>query len=320
MPRSLFGVLLIAFFLVSCSSPPSVSEAPTKSRFVKVADSSQGKVDFGGAKYVGSKVCANCHKTAVERYQRTLMGRTMNAPARPGLQRVDCESCHGPASAHVAAGGGRGKGIPVTFRNAAEPAEAQNAVCLNCHSKGEQRYWYTSAHNSRDVACVSCHTIMKKVSDRFQLAKINQNETCAQCHLVRRAQSFRNSHMDARGQGDTQCSNCHNPHGSSGEKLLRANSVNDLCYKCHPEKRGPFLWEHAPVRDSCTNCHEPHGTLNDNLLKIRRPRLCNSCHVEGRHPGTPQLAQSRYTFNASCLNCHSQIHGSNHPSGNFFLR
>lgn len=318
MPKTRIWLLLFVFLLGSWILRPPAPEAFNNP--AKTIEVAQSQSPSSGAGYSGSKVCANCHAKAVEKYSKTLMGKTMNAPNRPGLQRVDCESCHGPSSAHVAAGGGRGKGIPVTFRNDAEPVEAQNAKCLTCHNKGEQRYWGSSAHNTRDVSCVSCHKVMEKVSDRYSLAKVNQNETCAQCHLVRKAQSFRNSHMDARGDGSVQCSNCHNPHGTSGEKLLRANSTNDLCYNCHPEKRGPFVWEHAPVRDSCTNCHEPHGTLNDNLLKMRRPRLCNSCHVEGRHPGTPQRAFSRYTFNASCLNCHSRIHGSNHPSGNFFLR
>ena len=41
---------------------------------------------------------------------------------------------------------------------------------------------------------------------------------------------------------------------------LKAASVNEQCYTCHTEKRGPFLWEHAPVRESCLNCHTPHGS------------------------------------------------------------
>ena len=283
------------------------------------APTSQATAPPANAQYVGDKVCVGCHKDAVEKYAKTLMGKTMTAPARPNVQRVDCEACHGPASAHVAAGGGKGKGIVVSFRSGMEPARAQNEPCLKCHESDERRYWKSSAHDTRDVACVNCHKIMEKASDRFALAKANQNDTCAQCHLVRKAQSFRNSHMSTR-EGDTQCSSCHAPHGSPTEKLLKGNSVNETCYMCHPEKRGPFLWEHDPVRESCTNCHEPHGTLNDNLLKIRRPRLCQSCHVEGRHPSTAGQPGTYVTVGAGCPNCHNRFHGSNHPSGNFFLR
>ena len=318
----IFGfVALLAAAGCSSGQKPSAAKNPPASAAsgTSVAQAQASAKPAAAAQYVGDKVCVGCHKNAVEKYYKTLMGKTMTGPARPSVQRVDCESCHGPASAHVAAGGGKGKGILVSFRSGAESAKLQNEPCLKCHESDERRYWKSSAHESRDVSCVGCHKLMENVSDRFALAKKDQNETCAQCHLVRKAQSFRNAHMAAR-EGSTQCSNCHAPHGSPTEKLLKGNSVNENCYNCHPEKRGPFLWEHAPVRESCTNCHEPHGTLNDNLLKMRRPRLCNSCHVEGRHPSSAGLANTIYTFGASCQNCHSKVHGSNHPSGNFFLR
>ena len=110
------------------------------------------------------------------------------------------------------------------------------------------------------------------------------------------------------------CVTCHNPHGSVTEKLLKANSVNENCYSCHAEKRGPFLWEHPPVTESCSNCHEPHGTNHEKLLKVAKPRLCQQCHVETRHPTRAQDPRTRFFFNRSCTNCHSQVHGSNHPS------
>jgi DmsE family decaheme c-type cytochrome len=116
-------------------------------------------------------------------------------------------------------------------------------------------------------------------------------------------------------EGKMTCTDCHNPHGTFTPKLLVGNSVNDTCYRCHAEKRGPFLWEHAPVRENCLNCHEPHGSNHDKLLKIARPRLCQRCHIERFHPTTPQTPTSRFVFNRSCQNCHSQIHGSNHPAG-----
>ena len=88
------------------------------------------------------------------------------------------------------------------------------------------------------------------------------------------------------------CSSCHNPHGSATDNLLREPSVNETCYKCHADKRGPFLWEHEPVRDSCLNCHEPHGTINEYLLKIQRPMLCRQCHAGVGH-GQPWQSAGR---------------------------
>jgi len=120
------------------------------------------------------------------------------------------------------------------------------------------------------------------------------------------------------------CSDCHNPHGSTGPKQLVKGTVNETCYTCHTEKRGPFLWEHQPVREDCTICHEPHGSVHSSLLKVRGPWLCQQCHMVQFHPSTaysgtglpttkPSGAQQMLAKN--CLNCHSQVHGSNHPSG-----
>jgi DmsE family decaheme c-type cytochrome len=95
-------------------------------------------------------------------------------------------------------------------------------------------------------------------------------------------------------EGKIVCSNCHNPHGSATEALLREYSINDNCYKCHAEKRGPFLFEHAPVRENCLSY--PHGTTNEYLLKVSRPRLCAECHGFNhgsltKGPFSKQLAQ-----------------------------
>lgn len=124
-----------------------------------------------------------------------------------------------------------------------------------------------------------------------------------------------------------RCSDCHNPHGSTGPSLLARSNVNETCYRCHAEKRGPFLWEHAPVREDCSNCHEPHGSNHPSLLKNRGPYLCQQCHLAAFHPSTaytangllgPSPADQLLTRN--CLNCHTEVHGSNHPSGPRFTR
>jgi DmsE family decaheme c-type cytochrome len=194
--------------------------------------------------------------------------------------------------------------------------EDNNAICLGCHEKGARTLWSGSTHEVRNVACTNCHVVMRNITPKFQLAKLTEMDTCFQCHKDKRAQIWRSSHMPVREKGGMTCSSCHNPHGSYGESLLKQATINDGCYQCHAEKRGPFLYEHAPVRENCLNCHEAHGSNNDFLLKISRPRLCQSCHanVTG-HPGNPRNPASLYAFNRECQNCHSQHHGSNTPGG-----
>ena len=228
--------------------------------------------------------------------------------------KFDCENCHGPGSAHVKAGGGRGVGGIISFRpnDMSRTAAENNGICLACHERGDRTYWNGSTHETRGLMCTNCHTVMKTVSRKFQLKVASEVDTCFQCHKDRRAQMFRSSHMPLR-EGKLVCSDCHNPHGSQTEAMLRKNSINDTCYTCHAEKRGPFLFEHAPVRENCDNCHDPHGSINEYMLKISRVRLCTECHAFGH--GTTSGPLTVQTISRSCNNCHTEVHGTNSPSG-----
>jgi DmsE family decaheme c-type cytochrome len=272
------------------------------------------------ATLVDNKVCLTCHAAQAAEFNKTLMGRI-------GLQKkgmFDCQNCHGPGSEHVKAGGGRGVGGIMGF-GPTDPrtAEEKNAVCLGCHEKGNRTAWKGSTHDERGLACTNCHTVMKNVSVKHNLKTTAEMETCFQCHKLQRAQIQYSSHMPLR-EGKITCSDCHNPHGSvyGTEAMLNAPSINENCYKCHAEKRGPMLWEHAPVRENCLNCHQPHGSNHEYLLKVQRPRLCAECHAfaHGGQGSMGAAASTAYTVGHSCNNCHTQIHGSNHPSGAFFQR
>jgi len=310
----LFAPGIVLGFLLACAAPGWSGEAPEP-----------GKEPT----YVGSEVCKACHAPAFEKFSQTMMGKIFLFNARTLREKQACESCHGPGSNHVAAGGGKGVGGMITFRKEAEPANVQNGACLQCHERGIQTYWQASPHASRGLTCTTCHSVMEKTTDRHQLAKVDdktpffnkraETEVCGQCHLQRKAQLMRSSHMPLR-EGKMSCSDCHNPHGGPNPSQLKQPSVNENCYTCHTERRGPFLWEHPPVLENCTNCHEPHGSVNDRLLKVTDPRLCTQCHMHTAHPATPRARTSVFFFNRSCTNCHSQVHGSNHPSGKFYTR
>jgi DmsE family decaheme c-type cytochrome len=275
--------------------------------------------------YAGSQVCQGCHEELDRDFAKTKMGRLFLKQPRNSTEALACEGCHGPGKAHVDAGGGKGVGGMITFaKNDKTPVEKRNAICLNCHAKGARLFWHGSAHESRDVACTNCHTLMTNVSSKSQLAKATEIETCGTCHLQKRAQTMRSSHMPLR-EGKMTCTSCHNPHGTVTQTLLKEQGVNETCYRCHTEKRGPFLWIHAPVQESCVNCHEPHGSNWERMLKVAKPRLCQQCHSPGSgHPsnmyGRGDTASLKFVMGRQCVNCHALIHGSNHPSGAVFER
>lgn len=192
-------------------------------------------------------------------------------------------------------------------------SRAQSVVCLQCHEGGKRLGWKAGAHHTNDVSCASCHYVMGQKSERGLLIKATVSETCFQCHTDVRAEGNKMSHHPVR-EGRMDCATCHNAHGST-PGLLTKNTLNETCYSCHAEKRGPFVWEHAPARESCANCHTPHGSNQRNLLTSKDPFLCLSCHSYGGHINLPRYNRVSNPYGSGCSNCHVSMHGSNHPSG-----
>lgn len=266
------------------------------------------------AEYAGLEQCRGCHEAAALSYGASLHGQKGFA-----LQsNLACEACHGPGSEHVAGGGDATK----IFSFARGPKAPGNAACLQCHEQGAVMLFAGSLHDARGVSCTDCHRIHYPGQGAQLLKAKDEVSLCLKCHHRARSALMKSSHHPLR-EGKMTCSDCHNPHGSVAENLVAADSLNDKCYECHREKRGPFLWDHVPVREECTHCHDPHGSNHPRLLAARVPYLCQRCHSEPRHPGTlydESNVNTRAIYNRACLNCHSTIHGSNHPSGQTFTR
>ena len=68
--------------------------------------------------------------------------------------------------------------------------------------------------------------------------------------------------------------------------MVRHETVNQQCYSCHAEKRGPYVFSHPPVDENCLSCHNPHGSSHTFLLNEKVPNLCQDCHDWSRHPGS----------------------------------
>lgn len=283
-----------------------------------------------------SKACVKCHDAE----DLPDMSRSAHAaaadPRTPG-----CITCHGPSPTHV----NRPEGVkerPAPDRSFGRgsrlPASERSDTCLSCHRQDAKRMlWAGSAHESADIACTSCHKVHTN-HDKV-LARATQTDSCFACHKEQRTQLARPSHHPVP-EGKMGCSDCHNVHGSAGPKLALRDSTNDTCYGCHAEKRGPFVHAHEPVTEDCASCHNPHGSTVAAMLKSRPPMLCQQCHTPhvagavgalGGQPGVfppavpgqaaPAVGVTTSGKNVvnlwqgrSCLNCHTQVHGSNNPA------
>jgi len=259
---------------------------------------------YEGATYErDDALCGECHDDVVHPYEATRHGRAFGVEG----DAVGCESCHGPRSTHI-----EDPDAGISWSELV-PAD-QSAICQQCHAGGEHRSWKSGAHNAADVSCTSCHVVMEERSDQALLARESTTETCLSCHGEVRADTLRTSHHPVR-EGRLDCASCHQPHGSTTPALLRGNSLNETCLSCQSEKRGPFVWEHAPVRESCATCHDAHGSNNRNLLVTKESFLCLQCHSYGGHVNLPRYDRVSNPYGHGCVNCHTSVHGSNHPSG-----
>jgi len=273
------------------------------------------------AEPVGAALCVTCHD------EEDLPDMSRSAHGFSADKRApDCISCHGPSPTHAKKPAGvaeRPHPDRMFTKNSTTPANERSAACLTCHNKDAKRaLWAGSQHDAADIACNSCHKIHAN-SDKV-LSKATQTDVCYTCHKEQRTQMNRPSHHPVP-EGKMSCSDCHNPHGSAGPKLVKRDSINDTCYTCHAEKRGPFVHPHEPVDEDCSNCHNAHGTTVAAMLKARPPLLCQQCHTPHAQTGNGPIfgqstgdtrAQNSVTIwqGRSCQNCHTQVHGSNNPS------
>jgi len=282
-------------------------------------------------------VCVQCHEKANASILLTAHGANNDAAGSA------CQACHGDASAHLK--DPKSKPTGALGSKTATAAE-KSAVCLTCHSSTRQlENWTVAKHRKVDVTCVNCHDVHgpQSASNNKQVkagefaaapytttARQLSYKRCIECHTDTRGQILQPSHHPII-EGKVSCADCHDPHGSLVKASLRAESVNDLCYTCHADKRGPWIHEHPPVEENCSICHTPHGSPHRPLLAQRAPILCGDCHANGHTHGIydgrgtlPNTLPSNIRFVSSgCVECHRQIHGSNAPSsayGQYFMR
>ena len=318
----------------TAASVPAVTSAPEAARALPYTGGKGGKPLSAQESREKDVLCTRCHDesepTPILSLYQTKHG------VRGDARTPNCQTCHGESQKHLKGDPNvKGRAAPdIIFKQGVfeiTDNKVRAGQCLNCHKGTKRTNWDGGQHDNNQMACNDCHKVHTP-ADKV-LSKKTQTDVCFTCHKEQRAQSQKiSTHpIDA---GKVVCSDCHNPHGSQGPRLLKKATVTETCFTCHAEKRGPFLWEHQPVAENCTNCHTPHGSNISPLLKSRAPFLCQECH-DGPHnsktpygalsggfqavPGSPTVPNENAAGRA-CANCHSMVHGSNHPAGSLLHR
>jgi len=293
--------ILLAFALIAGLA----AAAPAKPK---------AKKDRAAAGYVGTEACLVCHEDMGKAFLKTRHGSIEKDSGR-GWQGQSCESCHGPGQKH----GEAAEAKFILNHAKASPREVDTS-CLTCHkNQATHAGRLHGSHSAGQVGCTSCHSVHhaepkpKPVSDQ-----------CATCHRDVTAQFLR-PHTHALTKDAVSCVDCHNPHGTLRSAGLRgtARTRNNEpgCLNCHADKRGPFAFEHAPMRlEGCGSCHESHGSANPRMLnRAEVKNLCMECHSNLPAPsnktGTlgsvaPGSHDLRLPLYRNCTTCHTRIHGS----------
>ena len=263
----------------------------------------------GTSEYVGADTCKTCHEEIYQGLQKTRHW-SLNLKTRGGAEAHDCETCHGPGAAHA-----EDADPKKIFNFKTASAKEINQRCLACHSSGSEHMNFSrSAHSENNLSCVSCHSPHQASKKEFLLVKAQPN-LCYSCHQKIKPQFYLPFHHRVE-EGLIRCSDCHNPHGGFAGKQLRSAAARDsVCFTCHIDKQGPFVFEHQAVKtEGCETCHSPHGSPNPRLLKTSNLNLlCLSCHTASTFSsatGTPDFHNQAAQYQ-SCTICHAQIHGSN---------
>jgi DmsE family decaheme c-type cytochrome len=267
------------------------------------APSQPSSPQIPGATFVGQQTCTQCHGDVVQGFAENPHTKMVDLHGDNG---ITCENCHGPGSLHAAGGGDVSK----IFDPAKAKPQQINETCLRCHATVHPDF-LRSPHAKAGLSCISCHMV-HGAPVKQDLLKAQQPQLCDQCHTDVKA-SFNMPFHHPVPEGAVKCTDCHDVHGTFLPNNLRNTAdQNMVCAKCHTDVRGPFVFEHMPVKaQGCLGCHTPHGSQDPRLLNMPNVNeLCLQCHGQVA-ADTMHGISSASADSVPCTSCHTYIHGSN---------
>ena len=242
-------------------------------------------------------MCADCHTT---NYKTNFNITDNTFSSHWNESKVSCESCHGPASKHIAWAGN--KAAPDSLKGFALSLSPHQMNWVLDENKGTMIPKNPVLQTTQIETCARCHARATRLTENYQHGK-----SFLQTHLPSMLDtsvyypdgqikdedyeygSFLQSKMYVAG---VTCTNCHNPHSMQ----LKATG-NQVCASCHtPAKYNMPDHTHHLANSAgakCVSCHMPVTTYMgvdnrlDHSIRIPRPDLsaqtrspnaCNKCH------------------------------------------
>ncbi|MFQ5608362.1 MAG: cytochrome c3 family protein, partial [Candidatus Zixiibacteriota bacterium] len=250
-----------------------------------------------------AEMCLDCHEDQAES-----LAHTAHAVS-PAIEEgeLSCIDCHANAIEHVDDPDAENIGNPATMHT-----EQIDNLCSSCHMPHtDMDNAGLDPHLGQDFDCLACHGDLHSSDSPLSG---DPTALCGKCH-ERTLLEFQRRSNHPVTDGAATCLSCHTFTGDVSPQYGYGSSAS--CYECHPENSGPYLYEHDATKsfavqgEGCVACHSPHGSVNDRLLNAPDNNLCLQCHAL---PPQHRTRHSGLGAKMGCVDCHSEIHGSNHNS------
>ena len=246
--------------------------------------------------------CAVCH-TSQQRFNGGVMEAKTSSFREGG---INCEMCHGPSAAHVAA---MRKGQPYTKDPAAPPVDFRRisateyvAICAQCHLQtGLRDPEPSGALNYSETGDKFYRTLLSRPYVDYPRRGFYKDGRFRESVFI--VESFVRSACFR--QGGATCGNCHDPHppdAASNPKSLKFGPDSDrMCVDCHTKfKTQPEAHTHhaaASEASRCVTCHMPR-IMNALMFQARDHQIDDIPDAEMAARFGPQDSPN------ACLTCH----------------
>jgi len=311
------------------------------------ANFSAAKRAYPNAKGVSCKTChqnpighaddLNAYGAALKKLKLPKDSKNLTVEDLRAVEKEDADGDGVPNGKEFEAGANPGEAPPkpsawledsVAWADETKAEYVGSETCASCHAKQTQEFKH-STHariNIQDErvkgqACEMCHgpgsLHVAAGGGRGAGGIINPRKdpsACFACHLDKKAE-FRLPFHHPVLEGKMSCADCHSAHGEEVRpwSATSMQDINEACFKCHKEQRGPFAWEHEALREGCTTCHKVHGSIHEKMLIARDNNLCLRCHTQVNFPTIGKQSHAGRLPQGTCFSagCHTAVHGSN---------